>query len=581
MNVDTIFIVPPKVENADSDGDSGDEDGGGLVDNLSRNLLQAESVAVLSNGRMIGEEEIGEEAGDEEIQEECVGGTGKNNKKLAQKNVLDYKWGKKPVSLAENIPEWKPSTPKKDLRDLNSPIEVFEYFVDDELFQILRTETNRYATQQGNSSFSVSVAELRIVLGILIISGYHSLPSRNHYWSLQPDLMVDIVGRAMPRNRFDEILRYLHVANSLRLDKDDRMAKLRPMMDHLQDRFQSAYVPEQHLSFDESMVAYYGRHSCKQFIRGKPIRFGFKNFCLCTPLGYLIAFDTYQGKTYRGKEYDEFGKGGASLLNILDSLKFGLEKLHTTIYCDNYFTGCPLIAELGRRGKGLVGTIRENRIPKNSLLNTSQVMKKGPRGDHKTVYDSLNKMALCRWKDNAVVTLASNVVADKPMQKANRWSAAEKKKITVNQPMIVKQYNSYMGGVDRLDQDVNCYRIGLRKKKWWFSLFTWMLDATISNAYYYFKVNHPNISFLDFRRRLVLCYLQGCQPIPPRPGPSRDRSLTSSRVIDDVRFDEREHFVILTGKQQKCAACPARPLSACRKCNVNLCVKCFFKFHSP
>ncbi|KRX78720.1 PiggyBac transposable element-derived protein 3 [Trichinella sp. T6] len=30
------------------------------------------------------------------------------------------------------------------------------------------------------------------------------------------------------------------------------------------------------LSIDEGMVPYYGHHSCKMFIRGKPIRFGYK-----------------------------------------------------------------------------------------------------------------------------------------------------------------------------------------------------------------------------------------------------------------------------------------------------------------
>ena len=95
-----------------------------------------------------------------------------------------------------------------------------------------------------------------------------------------------------------KILRFLHIANSKRMDPNDRTGKLRPMSyDHLQNAFQKAYIPEKHLSFDKSMVAYYGRHGCKQFIGGKPIRFGFKNFCLCTPLGYLIAFETYQGKT--------------------------------------------------------------------------------------------------------------------------------------------------------------------------------------------------------------------------------------------------------------------------------------------
>ena len=144
------------------------------------------------------------------------------------------------------------------------------------------------------------------------------------------------------------------------------------------------------------MVAYYGRHGCKQFIRGKPIRFGFKNFCLCTPLGYLIAFETYQGKAYRGKDYNEFGKGEGCLLNIIDSLQYGLNKLLTAFYCDNYFTGMPLITELSRRGQDLVGTIRDNRIPKNKILATVTTIKKVSCGECALMYDSANKMVLCR-----------------------------------------------------------------------------------------------------------------------------------------------------------------------------------------
>ena len=249
----------------------------------------------------------------------------------------------------------------------------------------------------------------------------------------------------MPRNRFDEVLRFLHIANSKRLDPNDRMGKLRPLMDHLQNAFQKAYISEKHLSFDESMVAYYGRHGCKQLIRGKPIRFGFKNFCLCTPLGYLIAFDTYLGKTYQGKDYDNFGKGGGCLLNIIDNLQYGLNKL-PTIFCDNYFKEMPLITELSRRGQGLIGTIRDNRIPKSGILASATAMKKASRGESSLVFDSANKMVLCRWKDNAIVTLASNVVADKPKQRANRWSVEDKKRITITRPTKVRDYNCYMGG---------------------------------------------------------------------------------------------------------------------------------------
>jgi len=71
------------------------------------------------------------------------------------------------------------------------------------------------------------------------------------------------------------------------------MGKVRPLMTMLNERFQLFWPVENELSIDESMVPYYGRHSTKQFIRGKPIRFGYKLWCLNTRLGYLIQFDPY------------------------------------------------------------------------------------------------------------------------------------------------------------------------------------------------------------------------------------------------------------------------------------------------
>jgi len=110
-------------------------------------------------------------------------------------------------------------------------------------------------------------------------------------------------------------------------------------------------------------------------------------------------------------------------------------------------------------------------------------MKKVPRGESTLAYDSANKVVLCRWQDNVVVTRASNVVAENPIQMTNRWSVKEKK-IAITQPMVVRDYNCHMGGVDRLYQNISCYHTSLRKKEWWFSLFTWILDATRANSYY-------------------------------------------------------------------------------------------------
>ena len=115
------------------------------------------------------------------------------------------------------------------------------------------------------------------------------------YWEQTSDVRNEAVTGAMSLNRFEEILRYIHVADNTQLDPNDKMAKIRPLFHHLNKRYVKFWPVEEDLDIDESMVPYYGHHSSKQYIRGKPIRFGFKIWCLNTRLGYLVQFDPYQG----------------------------------------------------------------------------------------------------------------------------------------------------------------------------------------------------------------------------------------------------------------------------------------------
>lgn len=90
----------------------------------------------------------------------------------------------------------------------------------------------------------------------------------------------------------------------------DKLFKLRPLIAMLKEKFSTQFIPSVHLNFDECMVKYYGKHSAKQFIRGKPIRFGYKVWSLNTSNGYLVNFDIYTGKKQgiSGEIEKAFGK---------------------------------------------------------------------------------------------------------------------------------------------------------------------------------------------------------------------------------------------------------------------------------
>ena len=71
------------------------------------------------------------------------------------------------------------------------------------------------------------------------------------------------------------------------------------------------------------------------------------------------------------------------------------------------------------------------------------------------------KIFVTRWKDNAVVTVASTMFEKEPEGKAKRWSKAMNKSCLVDILLAIQTYNKKMGGTDRMDQNINAYRIGI------------------------------------------------------------------------------------------------------------------------
>ena len=52
--------------------------------------------------------------------------------------------------------------------------------------------------------------------------------------------------------------------------------KVRPIFENLNKNNTMWFAEEEKYSVDEVMIPYFGRHSSKQYIHGKPIRYNFK-----------------------------------------------------------------------------------------------------------------------------------------------------------------------------------------------------------------------------------------------------------------------------------------------------------------
>lgn len=188
----------------------------------------------------------------------------------------------------------------------------------------------------------VTEDEIYVILGAMLLSGYAKLPNKRLYFSKNNDV-PKILAESIRCNRFESILQDLHLNdNTLLSTSSDRLYKLRPLLDSLSESFRKHYGLDEHYSVDESMIPYYGKHYAKQFIRGKPIRFGFKNWALCASTGYMVSFSAYTGKTAEKKD---FGLGGDVVLNLIELGKLPSES-GIKIYFDNFFTSLSLMRHL-------------------------------------------------------------------------------------------------------------------------------------------------------------------------------------------------------------------------------------------
>lgn len=84
-------------------------------------------------------------------------------------------------------------------------------------------------------------------------------------------------------------------------------------------------------------------------------------------------------------------------------------------------------------------------------------------------------------------------------------SREAKARVNISQPKVFSSYNSGMGGVDIHDQCISLYRIAVKGKKWWWVLFTYMLDMCISNAWKLHEMTtKSNLNQMEFRRSVSL-----------------------------------------------------------------------------
>ena len=167
----------------------------------------------------------------------------------------------------------------------------------------------------------------------------------------------------------------------------DHAWKLRPLFDHLRKYFQDMLQPEAHQSIDEYICRFKRKSIMRQYMKNKPIKWGFKFWFCCGPKsGYLYEFDMYLEK----KGNTEFGLHESVVLSLYQELK----DRHCFAFFDNLFTSPALLVKLLEMGIYAAGTVRANRKSMPGLKHGREIK----RGEHN--WFSSNYLSAIKWMDN-------------------------------------------------------------------------------------------------------------------------------------------------------------------------------------
>ena len=100
-------------------------------------------------------------------------------------------------------------------------------------------------------------------------------------------------------------------------------------------------------------------------------------------------------------------------------------------------------------------------------------------------------------------------------------------------PMVIKVYNSDMGGVNLMDQRTTAYCLDRNSSvRFWLCIFFDLMDIVCANSYLIYNMKHPNKLFLlDYKivvGRNLIQYHEGWKRAVSMPRPSKRKHQRES-----------------------------------------------------
>ena len=441
-------------------------------------------------------------------------------------------------------------------------------------------ETRHYA--RTNEATDELISKLTVenfykYLAALTYSGIMVFPNKDMYFGTAFGEGSQVMKDLFTRDTFRLFEKYLHLAGqqtTLEEKRSDRFWKLKPLFDLL-NKSGNNFPKCRDYSVDESMIRFYGHHQDKVYMPAKPIKWGFKMWCLTSSNGVLYHIFPSQGAQTK-TTVEGYGQGPDVVLSLVIAADV---PAGARVYMDNLYTTLDLIKQLSRMGIGGTGTVRQNRLFQIPLPEPKTMEKEFLRGQSETVYSE--DVSIVGWKDNKPVFVMSNTHSARVNnnKSVERWSRAEKARIELPQPDSIHEYNQNMGGVDLLDQMVGNYPPNLHTRKWWVRIFHQGIQILLNQAWRFWQLKQENkVPF----RKFLMEFVESTVKIYGIPRP-KSRLATPNKP-SKFFIKQAPHLAEASDSRARCSHCNQSKVSIrCMTCNkffhVSKVKNCFARYH--
>jgi DNA excision repair protein ERCC-6 len=196
----------------------------------------------------------------------------------------------KPRLFGLAVPDFVEQPFKTLPESCKTPYDYHKLFLDDNFVDEMVRTSQLYAIRKDRAEVHQKITNdsIRTSIAIMHMTGYLTPSNRRMYWEHREDTMNPFVRKAMSRNTFVDIISNSYFVESVIPDPNDKFWKVRPLFKQINKSAKTYFKQPQNVSIDEGMIKYFGPHPLKQYMRGKPVRFGYKVNILFTHSEQLL-----------------------------------------------------------------------------------------------------------------------------------------------------------------------------------------------------------------------------------------------------------------------------------------------------